>query len=215
MNEAVAGTLTQNPSSGANVFTTHAGFPDFEQIEVSSSEYFAGAVAMATAIATPAADGAPTVDLTPLGAVPAITSLSIDSTVPAQPVLNWITSSGSLSAMTGIVAFASWSAPPGDAGAANGTWTIVSPATSQTSLQAPPLPATQSAWAPAAGASFNSGNLWAVTGSALPTYAAVRAATSVFPDPPECQTYGPFVPALPAVGTSLAITMSSVTNQCD
>jgi hypothetical protein len=217
MNEAVAGTLTQNPSAGTNAFTTHVGFPDFEQIEVSSSEYYTGAIALATAVATPTADGASTIDLTPLGSIPAITSASIDSSVPAQPSVTWGTSWGSLSAMTGIVVFASWSGGAPDAGASSGMWTIVSPGTSQTTLQAPPLPSAQSAWAPGVGASFvgnNSGNVWGVIGSALPTYAAVRAATSAFRVEGECQNYGPFVPALPAAGTSLAITMSTITGQC-
>jgi hypothetical protein len=214
--EAVGGTLTLNPQyHGGNPtsFWTHVGYPDFVQVEANNSTYYEGAIAIAQAVAPPAASGTLTIDATALSSMPQLGGVNVDDSVAAQPTVLWstITGSASLSTVTGIVTFASWTGGTGgaDAGASAGTWMIVSPPTAQTSLQAPVLPPALIAWAPASGASYPNANVWGYKGTALPTYGAVRAAASALWEMPACAIYPPIIPALPAVGTSLMVTMLS------
>ena len=212
LSEVVSGTLTTNPFQGTGVstFWTHPGFADFVQVEASTSVYFLSGLAMATALPAPTASATINLDLTPLASMPVLSGTSVDTTNPTRPAFGWTTSSGSLSTVTGIVVFATFGGAGGDGGSTAGNWTIVAPATSQTSVQAPELPASLSGWT-AASTGFANGNLevWGLQGSALPNYAAVRAAASTFKEQPACAIYAPLVPALPAVGTSLMVTMWS------
>jgi len=213
LSEVVSGTLTTDPqyfSPFGNTFFTHPGFADFIQVEASSTVYFLSGQAMAMALPTPAGDATIPMDLTPLAAMPVLSGTGVDTTDPARPKFTWTTSSGSLSTVTGILVFAAFSGA-GDAGNTSGNWTIVAPAQSQASLTAPELPASLGAWiAPSSG--FTGGNnveVWGLQGTALPTYGAVRAAASAFPEQPACNIYAPIIPALPAVGTNLMVTMYS------
>jgi hypothetical protein len=213
LSEVVSGTLTTNPQliiQGNSAFWTHPGFADFVQVEASSTVYFLSGLAMATALPAPTASATIDMDLTPLGSMPVLSGAGVDTTDPARPAFTWTTSSGSLSTVTGIVVFASFSGA-GDAGTTGGNWTLVAPAQSQTSLKAPALPASLSAWiSPSVG--FTGGSnveVWGLQGSALPTYGAVRAAASTFKEQPACDIYAPIVPALPAAGTTLMVTMWS------
>ena len=215
LSEVVSGTLTTDPqyfSPFGNTFFTHPGFADFIQVEASSTVYYQSGQAMAMALPTPTGDATIPMDLSPLASMPVLSGTGVDTTDPARPKFTWTTSSGSLSTVTGILVFATFSGA-GDAGDTSGNWTIVAPAQSQASLMAPELPASLGAWiAPSAG--FTGGNnveVWGLQGTALPTYSAVRAAASSFTEQPACNIYPPIVPALPAVGTNLMVTMYSHT----
>jgi hypothetical protein len=209
LSEVVGGTLTPPAQLIATpTFTMHPGFADYVQAEATSTLYFQSALAIATTLPTPTADGTIPIDVSPLAAMPILSGVQVDATTAAQPVISWTTSSGSLSTVTGILAFDSWDVST-DGGTSTGTWMIVSPPTAQTQLQAPELSGAASAWAPVSGATIYNGNLvvWGVQGSALPTYAAVRAAAGAFPELPECSIYAPVVPALSGPNETLMITV--------
>jgi hypothetical protein len=214
LSEVVSGTLTTDPqyfTPFGNTFFTHPGFADFIQVEASSTVYYQSGQAMAMALPAPTADATIPMDLTPLASMPVLSAAGVDTSDPARPKFTWTTSSGSLSTVTGILVFASFSGAGGDGGTTSGNWTIVAPAQSQASLMAPELPASLGAWiAPSVG--FTGGSnveVWGLQGTALPTYGAVRAAASAFTEQPACNIYAPIVPALPAVGTNLMVTMYS------
>jgi hypothetical protein len=214
LSEVVSGTLTTDPqyfTPFGNTFFTHPGFADFIQVEASSTVYFQSGQAMAMTLPAPTGDATIPMDLTPLASMPVLSGTSVDTTNPARPTFTWTTSSGSLSTVTGIVVFASFSGAGGDGGNTSGNWTIVAPAQAQASLTAPELPGSLGAWiAPSTG--FTGGNnveIWGLQGTALPTYAAVRAAASAFTEQPACNINAPIVPALPTVGTNLMVTMYS------
>ncbi len=213
LSEAVGGTLMTAPQLivGPGVpFTTHPGYADFVQVEATYAVYFQSALAMANAIAPPTADGTITMDVSPMANMPVLSGATFDNSAPPRPVISWTTSQGSLSTVTGIIAFASWSYGGSDGGAPTGTWTIVSPPTTSTSVQAPAMPPSLNGWGPAPGTTGTDNIVvWGLQGSALPNYAAVRAAASAFPEVPACNITAPVIPALATPGTSLMITLWS------
>jgi hypothetical protein len=216
LSEVVSGTLTTDPqyfTPFGNTFFTHPGFADFIQVEASSTVYYQSGQAMAMALPAPTSDATIPMDLTSLGSMPVLSGAGVDTTDPVRPKFTWTTSSGTLSTVTGILVFATFSGAGGDGGNTSGNWTIVAPAQSQASVLAPELPASLGAWiAPSDG--FTGGNnveVWGLQGTALPTYGAVRAAASAFPEQPACNIYAPIIPALPTVGTYLMVTMYSGT----
>ena len=208
LSEAVGGSLTPAlTGSIPNSYATHPGFADFIQVEATSTNY-ASAVAIANSLPAPSVDGAIAIDVSPLTDMPVLDGVSVDASNPAQPVISWTTSQGSLSTVTGIIAFATWSSSEGTPYA--GTWTIVSPGTAATSLQAPAIAPGLSYWLPAPGATFSDRDaILAVQGSALPTYAAVRAGASASQEPQECNLAAPVIPALAAPGQTLMVTATS------
>lgn len=114
-----------------------------------------------------------------------------------RPALGWTLSQGSLSGVTGVVALTGWSV-----GTQTGTWTLVSPGTSQASIVAPLLPSGSSAFAPAAGATFTTPTVYAVTMTAPLGYGHVLGMASSFWPLGGCVS-GPFLPPLPATGTAV------------
>jgi hypothetical protein len=210
---------TRQPEDGGtlppdtSLYTTHVGYADFVQTELGSYGGSQGA-AMATRSPAPTASGSATIDATPLAALPVIGGLTVDSTVPAQPWFSWTLQSGSLASSTGILLEATWSGTDADGGPQSGTWTVVAPGTTKAALQvhAPVVPSQFAAWLPGAGSSFSPYELGMVAlmgGTALPGYAQVRAASSLFNVQLQCLAW-PLVPPLPAAGTLLLTAYTNV-----
>ena len=198
--EVANGVMLPLSNQGATTpqFTTHAGYADFIQSEVNAGNY-KSAVAVATRMPPPTVNGTLTVDISSLDTMPAINDASATMNTPGQPTVTWSTNSGSLASTTGIVTMTTWEAPLDGGTYQYGTWTIVSPST-LTSQQAPALPAGSSAWAPQAGASFENVVVYGAQGAALPTYAQIRAAATLFPAQYGCIAW-PISPPLPVAGT--------------
>jgi hypothetical protein len=214
LSEAVAGTLTPAPTNitPGPTFVTHPSYADFVQAEATYSVYYRSALAIAKSLPAPTADGTIPIDVSPLASMPVLSSVMAAAGVGGAPVVSWTTDSGSLSTVTGVIAFASWNGTAdGDGGAQSGTWTIVAPAGDQTQIQAPALGGAASAWMPGSGADYGNGNVvvWGVQGSALPDYAAVRATGSAFPETPTCNITAPIIPALPGLNQTLMVTLIS------
>jgi hypothetical protein len=211
LSEAVAGTLTPAPTNitSGPTFVTHPGFPDFVQAEATYSVYYRSALAIAESLPAPTADGTIPIDVSPLATMPVLASVAANAGVGGAPVVSWTTSSGSLSTVTGVLAFASW-AGSADGGPQSGTWTIVAPPGAESQVQAPALGGAAASWIPD-GPDYVNGNVvvWGVQGSALPDYAAVRAAASAFPETPVCNITAPVIPALSAANLTLMITLIS------
>ena len=201
---------TAADAGGQMVVHTHAGTPAFaDAVQFEAATTFSNtANAVAQRGAPPTADGTTVVDVTAFGTLPQITNAGANITTPSQPTYSWTLSQGDLSAMTGVVATLSWSATLPEGGSQSGSWTLVSPGTTQTSLTAPALPAASSGYAPPAsgGVSGNGGNLFAIDGnsvtpSALPTYGdLLLLAPTLYPQG-GCFT-APYFSALPKNGTA-------------
>jgi hypothetical protein len=193
------------------LYTTHGGYADFVQTEIGYNPRQSGLVQAALALATrapaPTQDGTTTVDWAPLATLPALTDIQVDATTPAQPKLTWTTPSGTLSAVTGVLVWTRWNYD-GASGVQQGEWTIVSPGTAASSLQAPKLPA-GSEFAPIMGSGFNTATVYAIQGgTAVPTYAGLRATSSAFYLQNACVSQ-PVIPALPTAGTLMASAYTS------
>ncbi len=189
------------PATDAGVptlpFTVHTGYPDAIQTEidvlgsVSLSE-----LVVVTRESAPTGYATTTIDLSTL--LPSFTATNVDATSPSQPTVTWTTASP-LTGAVGVLAQFSWSTDV-DSSYSVGTWTIVGPSTAS-SVSAPALPASLAAYAPTAISTFNSTpSLVAVGGSAVPSYAALRALQGSF-SVPTILSGGPFAPPLPANGT--------------
>ena len=188
---------TNNTGGTPNQVTTHVGYADWVQTEADTGNYMA-TVAVATRMAPPTADGSLPIDVSPLASAPQLTNLAGALDNPRQPIVSWTTSSGSLASMAGLVTTTQWGAEI-DGGFQRGSWTIVAPASSAV-VQAPALPAAASAWAPQDGANVNNVVVYGLQGSAIPNYAALRAAAPLIPFQNGCITT-PVAPPLPAAGT--------------
>jgi hypothetical protein len=180
-------------------YVVHPGYPDSVLAEV-NTETFAGSGASIAAIAMqsvpPTVSGTTSLDVSTL--LPSFTNATIVSTNPAQPGMTW-TSASSVATAAGFVVQIAWTAST-DAGTVSGNWTIYAPP-SATSVNAPVLPSSVSAWAPPAGASFAFPTLAVLQATFLSGYDALRAQTSSFPMPYVGQTAVGIVPPLPAMGT--------------
>lgn len=203
---------TRHPEDGGSLppdtslYTTHVGYADFVQTELGSYGDSQG-VAMATRGPAPTASGSTTIDAAPLQVLPVIGSLTVDSTVPAQPWFSWTMQSGTLASSTGVILVATWSGTDADGGPQAGNWTVVAPGTAKAMLQvqAPVIPPQYAAWIPGSGVNFSaygSAMIALMGGTALPGYAQVRAASSLFNVQLGCFT-APIIPPLPAAGTLL------------
>ena len=220
LSEVAGGTLTNGPQlfgGGSNLpFSTHTGFADFAQVEAANVTYYLGGLAIATAVPAPTADGTLSIDVAPLASMPVLSGAAATVSDAGALSVSWTTTTGSLSTVTGIVTFTSWAGGVSeDGGIVRGTWTVIAPPSAQASLVTPTMPALAPGWIPSAGLGpFDNVEVWGVVGTALPSYAAVRSAASAFQEAPACDLYSPIIPALPAVGTSLMVTLWS-TAGCD
>jgi hypothetical protein len=178
-------------------FTVHTGYPDAIQteIDVPGSASLSELVVVKRESA-PTGNATTTIDLSTL--LPSFIAPNLDTTNPSQPTVTWTTSSP-LTGAAGLFAQFSWFTDV-DSSYYVGTWTIIAPSTA-TSAPTPALPASLAAYAPNATSSFNSTpSLIAVGGSAVPSYAALRALQGSF-SIPTILSGGPFAPPLPANGT--------------
>jgi hypothetical protein len=188
---------------GGLIFTGHTGYPDFVQTELGANTNYQGGFAVATRMAAPTQDGTTNVDLSPLATLPTLVSAS--GSIGANGLsVQWTTASGDLSSSTAVLALAEWSGTLPTGGSQLGTWTIVAPGTSQTSLLAPTLPGGAGVPTPDAGASVGVVTVYALSGdTAYPTYADVAAAASLFQLQDAC-IFATMFPPLPKAGTALA-----------
>ncbi len=165
---------------------------------------FAETYAVAMTMAPPTANGNVTLDLTGEVNAPMFTNGGVSAS--AQPVVSWTLASGDLSKATGIIATWGWNTmPTADAGDQNGTWTVVAPGTSATSLAAPALPAALQAYGPTAASLPNLNEIIVVSGPPSATYGSlVVPIASVFPIQP-CLVAAPVFPALPVLGATSVV----------
>ena len=124
--------------------------------------------------------GTSTLDLT--GALPAITSSTVDPSTPARPTMSWV-SAGSLASAKGVVAQVAWSDTT-DAGlSVLGSWVVVMPS-SAAMASTPALPGSFAPWLPTSTSTFAQAIITAVDADFLPDYAHLRAQARAFPSPP-------------------------------
>ncbi len=189
------------PLTLTNTPITHVGFADFTQAEVEFLDSNWGIAVSLTL--PPTASGSVTVDATGLAAAPAFTNASVNM-VGMQPTLTWTLSQGSLATITGLVAITPFTLITSDGGQVNGTWTLVSPGTAQATIAVPPIPPLE-----AMAGGFATPTVYAVTGqTAVTSYGDLLKMGTHFPPISGCVN-GPFVPALPSVGTALVSIYSS------
>jgi len=186
---------------------THMGFPEWVQVEAPEQSNYDGTeqdIAVVLTTATPTTSGTITVDATSMATAPSFQNLSTGGTT--QPSITWTLASGDLHQATGVVTVLSYFGSTVDGGLQNGTWTIVSPGTSATSLTAPQLPpGAPSAYAPGAGSNLTPVQIFAVYGqTSMPTYGSMLPIASTFVVQP-CGSSKPVVPPLPALGSALIV----------
>jgi hypothetical protein len=192
--------------SVADTAYTHLGFAQQVQAEAyfRGGDETIGGTLLETIAPAPTGNGTVTIDPTPLASAPTFATSSVDFTTPSQPVISWTLGGGtSLSSSTAAVAIVSWYDQLDGGQNQNGTWTIVSPGTTATSLTPPALPPSLAMYAPGTGAGEGSLTLFAVNGqTAFPTYASFLLAASVLQaDSNVCDVQSPALPALGAFGT--------------
>jgi hypothetical protein len=132
--------------------------------------------------------------------------------VPGGLTMSW---SANLGASTGVVVVANWSGHT-DAGTQYGSWTIIQPGTSNTSLQTPTLPPGLNAYAPQVSGSIGNVTVYGVDGqSAFPTYASLLPLAPLFVNQDDnCDEITPFAPVLPTGGTALFSMAANTPNGC-
>ncbi len=191
--------------SVADTAYTHPGFAQQVQAEAyySGGGEGIGGTALATIAPAPTGNGTVTIDPTPLASAPSFATTNVDFTAPSRPVVSWTLGGGtSLSGSTALVAIVSWYGAIDGGQDQYGTWTVVSPGGTATSLTPPALPPSLAMYAPSAGAGENALTLLAVNGmTAFPTYSSfLLAASALQVDTNICQVRSPALPALGAFG---------------
>jgi hypothetical protein len=183
------------------------------EVGVENIQYGNGQGAFITSMATRVADaGATSTDLGQL--LPMLVSATIDTTSVAQPVVAWtVSDAGSVGGANGVVVTTNWTS-----NGVTGIWTIVAPPTA-TSVTAPALPASATAWTPASNAIFfQPPTVAVVQATFFPGYAGLRAQAGTAGLTSVLLSYrtsgsggyfnGPIAPPLSANGTLL---MTAVT----
>ena len=199
LGEVAGGVLM--PLTLTNTPITHVGFADFTQAEVEFQDSNWGIAVSMTL--PPTVSGSVTVDATELATAPAFTNASVNM-IGMQPTLAWTLSQGNLAAITGLVAITPFTLITSDGGQLNGIWTLVSPGTAQASIAVPPIPPLE-----AMAGGFATPTVYAVTGqTAVTTYGDLLKMGTHFAPISGCVN-GPFIPALPSVGTALVSIYSS------
>ena len=207
-------TLQRSPpaDAGANastVATTHVGIAQAVQLE---GLVFTGGmgdenIAVVSQSAPPSASGTVTLDTSPATTVPGITNLTVTGTT--QPVFGWTIASGDLHQATGIVASMSWYVMLDGGSFGSGSWTLVSPGTTASSLTAPQLPASLAAYAPAAGANTQPDQIAVLYGqTAMPSYASFLPIASFIQQGP-CNLSAPVMPPMTGPGTAMLLVIQS------
>jgi len=201
--------------TAASLFATHPSFASQVQVEAFYGSLHGGfgltGTIVATSAAAPTTSGTFTLDGSLVSGEPAL-GIPGGATVPGGLQLSW---SGDLSASTGVVTVASWSGNT-DAGVQKGSWTVVSPGTSSTSLQTPTLPAGLTAYAPQLAGSIGNVTVYGVDGqTAFPTYASLLPMAPLFVNQDaSCQEITPLAPVLPTGGTALLSISANTPNGC-
>ncbi len=183
---------------------THPGFADTVQTEVSRRTVGYGAIVAAQSAVPPSVSGTLAMALPPASS-PYVQTASADWAT-GTPVVSWTMSSGTLAGATAIGVAAGW-----NQSTQYGSWTIIAPGTSASSLTVPVLPASLSAYAPAPGATSTATTFFAIYGqTAVPSYPAFLPVASSFQSLTQmCGVPSPVLPALPNLGTVLALVFSN------
>jgi hypothetical protein len=196
----------------STVVSTHPGFADDVQVEAAfqAVDQFGATTVIATTSLPPTTSGTVTLDATPVANAPIFQSSAVDSTT-SQPVISWTLNSGTLAATTLVIAEMTWNGQ-NDGGNQNGVWTIVSPGTAASSLTAPALPPSLSAFTPPAGSISDFQTLFAITGQGgLSTYESLLPTASLYQSQSAlCGINSPAVAPLPGIGS---VVMSAYTNE--
>jgi hypothetical protein len=193
-------------SAPTSTFNIHSGYPDFVEAEAyaainTGNDQEQAEVFALSRSAPPTASSASSLAL---GTLPVLTTATIngdDAGTPQQPNVSW-TSTGPMAGANGMFVQLEWYAAPPDGGnASNGSWTIIAPPL-VTSVTAPSMPSSASAFAPPSYASYNPPNVAAVQASFLAGYAGFRAQAGTIPVFTPYTYGGPSLPLLPANGAS-------------
>jgi hypothetical protein len=195
---------TATPGASSTTFTSHPGYADFIQTEIDQQQIAQGLgsiQAIATRAAPPAGSATSTFDVTQF--LPAITGATIDSTNSARPIIN-LTVSASLASTDGTFGALGWYEMDDAGDYISASWLILAPP-GVTSMQAPTLPTSLSAWAPSTSSMFGVPAVAAVDGTIIPSYAALRQIGLAIAPQGFSQggVYfnGPTIPPLPVAGT--------------
>jgi hypothetical protein len=192
-------------------FVGHPGYPDFVQTEATVVKGVSDGDALATIATRSAPPGGATTAYDFAALLPFISGATLDTSTPARARASW-TTEGPVAADGAIVRM-EWTMLD-DAGVfQRSSWTVVAPP-SVTSVTLPALPASESAWAPPAGADFSAPPVVAlVEADFVAGYPALKAAAASFrPTEGLRHGYGAIAPPLPVAGT---VRMTSLTLVAD
>jgi hypothetical protein len=214
--EVVDGVLVPSKfGTATSKFATHPSFASQVQVEafyggLHSGHGLSGTV-VATSAAAPTTSGTFTLDGSLVAGEPAI-GIPSGNAVVGGLTMSW---TGNLAVSTGVVVVASWSGQT-DAGTQYGSWTVIQPGTSNTSLQTPPLPPGLNAYAPQVPGSIGIVTVYGVDGqTAFPTYASLLPLAPLFVNQnASCDEVTPFAPVLPTGGTALLSIAANTPNGC-
>lgn len=178
--------LTLDPDGGptAATFSSHPGYPDFVQAEVSNLTSGSGCNIYIQAVAQRGAAVSPGAAFDVSRLLPTVIANSIDRSTPGRPTATWgaLDDGGApaLASASGTFVALDWTAASVDGGPTQGgSWTLVVPP-GAASVTVPALTGALAAWAPASNAFFSSSHagypvVITVKGDALDTYAKIRS----------------------------------------
>ena len=206
--------------AGASAFAqvqTHVGFASGVQAEAQLLSTQSGllATSLISTAPAPTKDGTVTLDASLLATAPFFQSaVTTSGPTDGQPIVQWSLASGNLGGATGLVTSFGWSQPLDGGQLVYGTWTIVSPGITGTSITAPALPSSLAGYAPATGATVYEDEIFAVYGqTGHGSYASLLPVGTLFPFQ-QCSFSAPAIPPLPGAGTALIVQYSAGGSGC-
>jgi hypothetical protein len=193
-------TLTLVGGAGTASFVVATGYADAYQGDVQFVNFPSGYQQVQSFSKRFAAGTTQTIDLA-AGVLPAILSSATDATVPARPVLMWLTEAALTGTDSGVVTL-TFGQPTAGGGLDYVDWSFVVPP-GTVSVTAPALPASLAAFTPSAASSTNVPTVAFFESDLIPSYDFVRthAAALGLTRVPIGIFSGAQIPALPAVGT--------------
>lgn len=191
-------------------YLVHGTFADFVQGDAEMGNV---QQVIATRAPTPTVSSTMAFDVGPLATTPRPATATVTVPTPGQPTLAWTTSQGDFGAATGLVAITTWSATT-DAGMTTGSWTIVAPGTTQTSITFPQLPPQAQSMVPPSGATGSLGAMYVMYGgTGVPAYPDLVGMSTRFTAVSGCVS-GPLMPPLPHDGTSILMILAPGATGC-
>jgi hypothetical protein len=183
----------------------HGGFADEVQVEAMfRASLGVGGTVVVSSAPPPTTSGTVALDTSSVASEPSFTSVTSSFPSGGSVSVGWTLSAGDLSASTGIVALTTWNATT-DGGQQAGTWYVVSPGTSATSLQTPALPVPLAAYAPPSTSTVGITTIYAVDGQTeFPTYGSILPEASLFTSQSSpCIPSTPVAPVFPRAGGAI------------